>query len=121
MTEILLIEDSLASRTMISDLLENHGLVVKIASDGIQALELLKKYQPDLIVLDIVMPNMNGYEVCRQIKSNPQTQEIPVVICSIKGENFDRYWGLKQGADAYIAKPFQPTELMDKIEQLLRT
>ena len=65
------------------------------------------------------MPKMNGYEVCRRIKSNITTQNLPVVMCSAKGEEFDRYWGMKQGADAYIAKPFQPTELVGTIKQLL--
>ncbi|MGA1473772.1 MAG: response regulator, partial [Prochlorothrix sp.] len=61
-----------------------------------------------------------GYEVCRRLKSDPKTQSVPVVMCSSKGEEFDRYWGMKQGADAYIAKPFQPTELVGTVKQLLR-
>jgi twitching motility two-component system response regulator PilH len=105
---------------MITDLLKGSGLNVRVASDGVEALELIQGHRPDLVVLDIVMPRMNGYEVCRQIKANPKTQNIPVVMCSSKGEEFDRYWGMKQGADAYIAKPFQPTELVGTVKQLLR-
>jgi twitching motility two-component system response regulator PilH len=63
---------------------------------------------------------MNGYELCRRLKSDPKTQNVPVVMCSSKGEEFDRYWGMKQGADAYIAKPFQSIELLGTVKQLLR-
>ncbi|MBR8829147.1 MAG: response regulator [Gomphosphaeria aponina SAG 52.96 = DSM 107014] len=105
---------------MISDILKEGGLKVNSVSDGMEALEHLEKSKADLVVLDIVMPKMNGYEVCRQIKGNPKTQNVPVVMCSSKGEEFDRYWGMKQGADAYIAKPFEPTELIGTVKQLLR-
>lgn len=120
MSTVLVVEDSVTQREMITDLLKGSGLKVTIASDGVEALEKIEGHSPDLVVLDIVMPRMNGYEVCRQIKANPKTQNIPVVMCSSKGEEFDRYWGMKQGADAYIAKPFQPTELVGTVKQLLR-
>lgn len=120
MSKVLLVEDSMPTREMISELLTKHGLTVKIARDGVEAIEVLNKYSPDIVVLDIVMPRMNGYEVCRRVKSNPKTQNVPVIICSSKGEEFDRYWGMKQGADAYIAKPFQAAELLATIKQLLR-
>jgi twitching motility two-component system response regulator PilH len=120
MSTVLVVEDSVTQRAMITDLLKGSGLNVTIASDGVEALEKIEGHSPDLVVLDIVMPRMNGYEVCRQIKANPKTQNIPVVMCSSKGEEFDRYWGMKQGADAYIAKPFQPTELVGTVKQLLR-
>ena len=120
MSVVLVVEDSLAQRQMISDLLKNSGLKVTVAGDGVKALERIQQLSPDLVVLDIVMPRMNGYEVCRRLKNDPKTQNVPVVMCSSKGEEFDRYWGLKQGADAYIAKPFQPTELIGTVKQLLR-
>lgn len=120
MTTVLLVEDSIPTRKMISTLLIKQGLKVEIAIDGAQALEILPNISPDLVVLDIVMPKMNGYELCRTIKSNPQTKDLPVVICSAKGEDFDRYWGMKQGADAYIAKPFEGKELIATIKQVLK-
>ena len=120
MSTVLVVEDSVAQREMMKDLLEESGLDVTVATDGIEALQLLQGPPPDLILLDIVMPKMNGYEVCRRIKSNLATQNLPVVMCSAKGEEFDRYWGMKQGADAYIAKPFQPTELVGTVKQLLQ-
>ncbi len=120
MSTVLVVEDSVTQREMITDLLKGSGLNVSIATDGVEALEHIEGHRPDLVVLDIVMPRMNGYEVCRRIKADPKTQDVPVVMCSSKGEEFDRYWGMKQGADAYIAKPFQPTELVGTVKQLLR-
>ncbi len=120
MSTVLVVEDSVTQREMIKDLLKGSGLTVTVASDGVEALEQIQGNRPDLVVLDIVMPRMNGYEVCRRLKSDPKTQNVPVVMCSSKGEEFDRYWGMRQGADAYIAKPFQPTELVGTVRQLLR-
>jgi twitching motility two-component system response regulator PilH len=120
MSTVLVVEDSVTQREMIRDLLNGSGLTVTVASDGVEALEQIQGNRPDLVVLDIVMPRMNGYEVCRRLKSDPSTQDVPVVMCSSKGEEFDRYWGMRQGADAYIAKPFQPTELVGTVKQLLR-
>ena len=120
MSTILIVEDSIVQREMITDLLKANGLKVTHASDGAEVLEAIHKAPPDLVVLDIVMPRMNGYELCRRLKSDPKTQNVPVVMCSSKGEEFDRYWGMKQGADAYIAKPFQPIELVGTVKQLLR-
>lgn len=125
MSTVLVIEDSVTQREMISNLLRGSGLTVIEASDGVEALETIQRSLPegklpDLVVLDIVMPRMNGYEVCRRLKADPKTQHVPVVMCSSKGEEFDRYWGMKQGADAYVAKPFQPTELVGTVKQMLR-
>jgi twitching motility two-component system response regulator PilH len=120
MREVLVVEDSLTQREMICALLKKSGLQVVVARDGLEALEQLEKFRPDAVILDIVMPRMNGYEVCRKLKSNPKTKDIPVILCSTKSEDFDRYWGLKQGADAYIVKPFQPNELISTLKQLLR-
>ena len=102
MSEILLVEDSLTQRELICDLLRNSGIKVTIATDGVEALEYIQRANPDLVVLDIVMPRMNGYEVCRRLKSDPKTKNVPVVICS------------------YIVKPFEPIEFIYTIKQLLR-
>ena len=120
MPKVLVVEDNKAQREMISDLLKGLGLNVSMASDGVEALELINGNPPDLVVLDIIMPRMNGYEVCRRLKSDSKTQDLVVVMCSAKKEEFDRYWGMKQGADAYIAKPFHPEELVGTVKQLLR-
>lgn len=120
MNTVMVVEDSVTQREMICSLLKQNGLKVSIATDGVEALEEVQKNRPDLMVLDIVMPRMNGYELCRRLKSDPKTRNIAIVMCSSKGEEFDRYWGMKQGADAYIAKPFQPEELVGTVKQLLR-
>jgi twitching motility two-component system response regulator PilH len=120
MIKVLVVEDSIPQREMISELLEKMGLAVSTANDGVEAMEQISVLRPDIVILDIVLPRMNGYEVCRKLKSDPATQNLPVVICSAKSEDFDRYWGMKQGADAYIAKPFHPKELVGTVKQLLR-
>lgn len=120
MSTVLVVEDSPAQREMITNLLRGSGLQVTEAGDGEEALKQVKNSPPDLVVLDIVMPILNGYEVCRRLKSDPQTQNLPVVMCSTKNEEFDRYWGMRQGADAYVSKPFQPSELVGTVKRLLR-
>ncbi|CAD5981522.1 MULTISPECIES: response regulator [Planktothrix] len=120
MTTVMIVDDSNALREIIANMLRDSGMEVISAEDGVQALEKIEQVtQLDLVVLDIVMPNMNGYELCRHIKKNPKTQNIPVVMCSSKSEDFDRIWGIRQGADAYISKPFRPEELLSTIKQLL--
>ncbi len=120
MTTVLIVEDNPSQREMIASLLADKGLSITEASDGVEGLAKIRDRCPDLVLLDIVMPKMNGYEFCRQIKSDPKTKNLPIVMCSAKAEDFDRYWGMKQGADAYIAKPFHPKELFGTVKQLLR-
>jgi twitching motility two-component system response regulator PilH len=120
MSTVLVVDDSSTLREMIAGLLLKSGITVLEAKDGVEAQEMIKATPPDLVVLDIVMPNMNGYELCRWIKNTPNTENIPVIICSSKGEEFDRYWGMKQGADAYITKPFRPADMITTVKQLLR-
>lgn len=106
-------------REMISGLLDKSGLTITVAKDGQEAKDKIAADPPDLVVLDVVMPNMNGYELCRWVKSNPSTQNVLVILCSSKSEEFDRYWGIKQGADAYVIKPFRPGELLSTVQTLL--
>ncbi|HYW17983.1 MAG TPA: response regulator [Nodularia sp. (in: cyanobacteria)] len=120
MSTVLIVEDSMAQREIMTDLLKASGFTVTHAKDGIEALEVIETDTPDLVILDIVMPRMNGYELCRRLKSHPKTQNVPVVICSGNSEEFDRYWGMKQGADAYIGKPFPPSELVEIVKKVLR-
>ncbi|MGB3692646.1 MAG: response regulator [Spirulinaceae cyanobacterium] len=121
MSKILVIEDSPAQRTVIAKFLGNNKFNVTVANNGADALEQISSNRPDLVLLDIVLPQYNGYEVCRRIKLNPETKDVLVVLCSSKINKADLYWGMKQGADAYITKPFQPRELLMTIRDLLQT
>jgi twitching motility two-component system response regulator PilH len=120
MSTVLIVDDSQTLRQMLSELLLSSGLKVVEATNGIEAKQQIQVSAPDLVITDLIMPEMNGYELCRWIKNEPATQSIPVLICSTKSEEFDRYWGMKQGADAYITKPFHPPELLKTVKQLLR-
>ncbi len=119
MVKVLIVDDSQTLRQMVSELLTKQAIKVIEAASGLEALEKIQEAPPDLVIVDLVMPQMNGYELCRFLKNNPATQRIPVLICSTKSQDFDRYWGMKQGADAYLTKPFQPAELLRTIEVLL--
>ena len=119
MSSILVVDDSPMLREMISGLLNKTGLSISVAKDGKEAMEKIAAEPPDLVVLDVVMPNMNGYELCRWVKNNPGTEHVLVILCSSKSEEFDRYWGIKQGADAYVIKPFRPGELVSTVQKLL--
>jgi twitching motility two-component system response regulator PilH len=120
MSTVLIVDDSQTLRQMLSDLLQKNGIKVIEATNGLEAKEQIQTKVPDLVITDLIMPQMNGYELCRWIKSEPTAQHIPVLICSTKSEEFDRYWGMKQGADAYITKPFHPPELIKTVRHLLR-
>jgi len=120
MTKVLIVDDSHTLRQMIAELLEGIDISVVEAANGVEAKDKILHHTPDLVITDLIMPEMNGYELCRWIKNEPTTKSIPVMICSTKSEEFDRYWGMKQGADAYITKPFHPTELLKTVKRLLR-
>ena len=119
MVKVLIVDDSQTLRQTVFELLTQQGIKVIEANDGLEAQKKLQDIVPDLVITDLIMPQMNGYELCRWIKNNPSTEKVPVLICSTKSEEFDRYWGMKQGADAYLTKPFQPAELLKTIKVLL--
>ncbi|WNZ22251.1 response regulator [Leptolyngbya sp. NK1-12] len=121
MSIVLVVDDSQTVRQMLSELLKQGGLTVVEAANGLEAKAKIQTKAPDLVITDLVMPEMNGYELCRWIKNDPVAQNIPILICSTKDQEFDRYWGMKQGADAYITKPFQPGEMLETVKQLLHT
>lgn len=120
MIRILVVDDNHIPREIIRQVLEKYKIDVKEAANGVQAQNLIKDNKFDLVITDLIMPEMNGYDLCRWIKNYENTKNVPVIICSTKGEEFDRYWGMKQGADAYITKPFDPQELLKTIKFLLK-
>jgi len=119
MSTLLVVDDSPTQRRMIADLLRANAFEIMTAKDGLEALELIQETQPDLVVLDIVMPRLNGYEVCRRLKANLTTRQLPIIFCSSNSTEVNRYWGLKQGAAAYVSKPFRPEELVETVKQVL--
>jgi DNA-binding response OmpR family regulator len=117
--KILVVDDEIYIVHILDFSLGMEGYEVITALDGEQALERMKKDRPDLIVLDIMMPKLDGYEVCKAIKSSPDTRHIPVILLSAKGRNVDQKMGYDVGADDYITKPFSPRKLVERINQLL--
>jgi DNA-binding response OmpR family regulator len=116
---ILVVDDEIYIVHILDFSLGMEGYEVLTALDGEQALERLKSDKPDLVVLDIMMPKLDGYEVCRAIKSDPDTRHIPVILLSAKGRNVDQKMGFDVGADDYITKPFSPRKLVERINSLL--
>jgi len=117
--KILVVDDEIYIVHILDFSLGMEGYEVITALDGEQALEKVASEKPDLIVLDIMMPKLDGYEVCKSIKSNSSTQNIPVILLSAKGRNVDQKLGFDVGADDYITKPFSPRKLVERINQLL--
>ncbi|WP_287129495.1 response regulator transcription factor [Candidatus Cyanaurora vandensis] len=120
MSLVLVIEDTLTDREVLATCLRRSGLEVLTCISSEEALEKLRSLRPDAIVLDVVLPGVSGFELCRELKSEPTTAQIPVVLCSTKGTDMDRFWGLRQGADAYLAKPVDQEELVRTVKSVLR-
>jgi len=116
---ILVVDDEIYIVHILDFSLGMEGYEVLTALDGEQALERVRSDKPDLIVLDIMMPKLDGYEVCRAVKSNPETRNIPVILLSAKGRNVDQKMGFDVGADDYITKPFSPRKLVERINAIL--
>jgi DNA-binding response OmpR family regulator len=117
--KILVVEDSPTDMALMTAPLEKAGYHVITAVDGEEALEKAVHEQPGLIVLDIILPKKNGFQVCRQLKTAPETQDIKILMLTSKTQDSDRFWGLKQGADEYMTKPFDDEELLANVARLL--
>lgn len=119
MTHILIVDDSPTETHILSTMLEKNGFSVITAENGEAGVSKAKEEKPDLILMDVVMPGMNGYEASREISADPETSAIPIIIVSSKNQQTDRMWGLRQGAKDYIGKPAQEDELLGKINALI--
>lgn len=117
---VLVVEDEPSQLEVLAYNLEAEGFAVSRARDGEEALLLLSEDAPDIIVLDWMMPNVSGIEVCRQIKTKPETRSIPVIMLSARSEEIDRVRGLETGADDYVIKPYSVIELMARVRTQLR-
>ncbi len=115
---ILLVDDSKTELFHLSDLLGKRGFTVRTAENGEEAMKRLAESKPDLILMDVVMPGTNGYQLTRAITRDPRYADIPVIMCTSKGQETDRVWGLRQGARDYVVKPVDTDDLMAKIASL---
>lgn len=118
--KVLIVEDEAALVAMIRYNLEKEGFQCEEASDGPEAMIRIREDSPDLVLLDWMLPQLSGIEICRQLRRNPDTRNLPIIMLTARAEESDRVRGLDAGADDYIAKPFSPTELMARIRAVLR-
>lgn len=112
MPTILVVEDSPTEMQIVRTALQNKGYEVITATNGEEGLEKVRSQSPSLVVLDVVLPGRNGFQVCRDLKSSPDTKNVPVILLTSKTQESDRFWGMKQGADAYLTKPWREEELL---------
>ncbi len=119
MSKVLLVEDSLSQAQLVTRCLEKEGIGVFAVTSGEEAELRIKQQQPDLILLDVILPGESGFELCRKLKKNSETKAIPIVICSTKNSDVDKTWGKMSGADAYMAKPIDEKELVKIIKQFI--
>ncbi|SLN40233.1 Phosphate regulon transcriptional regulatory protein PhoB [Falsiruegeria litorea R37] len=117
---VLVVEDELAQREVLAYNLEAEGFRVSKAENGDEALLLVDEDNPDIIVLDWMMPNLSGIEVCRRLKTKPETRSIPIIMLSARSEEVDKVRGLETGADDYVVKPYSVVELMARVRTQLR-
>ena len=117
MNRILIVEDEPALANVVKDYLKNELFDVEICTEGDKAIEVFNKYRPSLLILDLMLPGMNGYEICKNIR---MTSVIPILILSAKTDEFDKVMGLNLGADDYLTKPFRPKELVARVNALIR-
>jgi two-component system alkaline phosphatase synthesis response regulator PhoP len=117
--KILVVDDEIYIVHILDFSLGMEGYEVVTALDGEQALHKVKSDRPDLVVLDIMMPKLDGYETCKILKNDPETKNIPVILLSAKGRNVDQKMGFQVGADDYITKPFSPRKLVERINMIL--
>lgn len=117
MNRILIVEDEPALANVVKDYLKNELFDVEICTEGDKAIEVFNKYRPSLLILDLMLPGMNGYEICKNVR---MTSVIPILILSAKTDEFDKVMGLNLGADDYMTKPFRPKELVARVNALIR-
>lgn len=118
--KILVVDDETYIVELVKFNLEKDGYKAIVAYDGLSALDMVKAERPDLIILDIMLPNLDGLEVCRNLKEDPRYKSIPIIMLTAKGEELDTVRGLEMGADDYMKKPFSPRELVARVKARLR-
>ena len=121
MAQILIVDDSPTEAHVLKGMLEKNGFQVETAENGTEGIEQTKELKPDLILMDVVMPGLNGFQATRQLTKAAETSDIPVIIVTTKDQETDRVWGMRQGARDFISKPVAEKTLMEKINLVLAT
>ena len=116
--KILVVDDSPTERFAMTEALTGNGFQVVTAENGEDAIAKSKSEMPDLILMDVVMPGMNGYQATRTISRDPATRAIPIIMCTTKSQETDKIWGMRQGAHDYLVKPIDHAELLERIHSL---
>lgn len=119
MTCVLIVDDSPTEMHVLKNMLENNGFQTLTAASGEEGIEIAKAQKPDLVLMDVVMPGLNGFQATRQLTRGAETASIPVIICTTKDQETDRVWGMRQGATDYIAKPIGEVDLISKVKSAL--
>jgi twitching motility two-component system response regulator PilH len=119
MPKALIIDDSAVERTIMSKVLVGLGYSILEATDGEEGEEKARQLKPDIILLDVVMPKRDGFQVCRNLRKAPETTTTPIIIITSKSQDSDKFWGMKQGANAYLVKPFNEDDLVSAIKKAL--
>ena len=120
MSKVLVVEDSLTDKEVLRGCLQQSGMSVLTAQSAEEAFNQVKNHHFDVIILDVVLPDRSGFEICRELKAESTTSDIPVIICSTKGSDMDKFWGMKQGADAYLSKPIDQDKLVQTVKELVK-
>jgi two-component system, chemotaxis family, response regulator PixH len=118
MTRVLVVEDTISERELICSYLTESGYVVTSARNGQEALQKIKDQIPDVVLTDLVMPDMSGLELCRSLKKNPLTQNLPIIACTTKSQELDKLWGMKQGINVYLTKPFTKEDILRAVKSV---
>jgi twitching motility two-component system response regulator PilH len=119
MTQIMIVDDSPTDAHVLKKILEKNGFETVTAADAGEGIEVAKREKPDLILMDVVMPGLNGFQATRELTSDPETSDIPVIIVTRKNQKVDRVWGMRQGARDYVTKPVSENSLVSLINAAL--
>jgi twitching motility two-component system response regulator PilH len=117
-TKILIVDDAATDRSNLQNIVTSAGYVATTAASGREGMELAIKTKPDCILLDILMSDMDGFELCRNLRANEITKLTPIIMVSSKNQKADRVWALEQGASGYVGKPYKPQDIIDSIRRL---
>jgi two-component system, chemotaxis family, response regulator PixH len=118
MVKVLVVEDTPSEMQLMTLYLKDNGYQVVSANNAKDGLELVNTEKPDVVITDVVMEGMNGFEFCRVLKKNPETEQIPVIACTSRSQSLDKMWGKKQGVDVYVTKPYSQEDIIDAVKSV---